>query len=679
MGAEETLHITDHILHTGPDPAVGDCRLNVTLGLSRGLVQSADHKASGVPELVGKVAVGFHLLDRKVGVIPRSGAHQKGEAQRIRAELVHHDERIHHVALGLGHLVTVFIADQTVQIDLGKGDLAGEVNAVHDHAGDPEEQDVITGLQHGGRVKVFIIRGLFRPAKGRERPETGGEPGVQHIRILFDVVAVALRTFMDVRAGDDHLTAILTVPHRDAVSPPELTADAPVLDVFQPVIVNLREVIRDDFDLTGADRFQRGFRQAFHLHEPLLGDHRLDHFAGTLGVRDGHLVGFFLDDQSGFLHVRPDRLAAFEAVHAGILPGFLVHMRIFGHDVDLGQSVCLPNGIVMRVMGRGDLQRTGTEFAIHIFIRDHGDLTADHRDTDRFADVLLITRVFRMDSHGRVTRDGFRTGRGDRQVVTAVIRQHIFEVIQRAGFVFVFHLQVGNGRLQLRRPVDDAGTAVHQPFFIQADECFADGLGETFIQGEAFAIPVTGSAQALDLCHDAVMIFVFPFPNLFQELFPAQVLTVNAFFRQSTFHQHLGGDPRMVGTRNPEGRDTLHAVIADHQVFHGNEHGMAQVQLTGNVRGRDGDHIRLVIRVMVDRIGIIDGFEITLIPPPLIHRFLSVLEIIRLWQLFTHNTPVLGFRCQVSGVRDISPEAYQPSVKNSPDFYKNTGNLIPDI
>ena len=61
--------------------------------------------------------------------------------------------------------------------------LVHEVHAHHHHAGDPEEDDVEAGDQHVGRVVALQLRRLVRPAQRRERPERGGEPGVEHVLV----------------------------------------------------------------------------------------------------------------------------------------------------------------------------------------------------------------------------------------------------------------------------------------------------------------------------------------------------------------------------------------------------------------------------------------------------------------------------------------------------------------
>ena len=69
------------------------------------------------------------------------------------------------------------------------------------HTGYPEEDDVIAGYQSTGWIPSLKYRSLFRPAHGGKRPECRREPGIKNIRILMNVLAVAVRAFGQVRTG----------------------------------------------------------------------------------------------------------------------------------------------------------------------------------------------------------------------------------------------------------------------------------------------------------------------------------------------------------------------------------------------------------------------------------------------------------------------------------------------
>ncbi len=79
-----------------------------------------------------------------------------------------------------------------MDVDVFEGDLAVAVEAEHDHACDPEGEDVARGGEDGGGVEVGeeLVIGLFGgagggPAHGGDWPEGGGEPGVEDVGVLF--------------------------------------------------------------------------------------------------------------------------------------------------------------------------------------------------------------------------------------------------------------------------------------------------------------------------------------------------------------------------------------------------------------------------------------------------------------------------------------------------------------
>ncbi len=63
------------------------------------------------------------------------------------------------------------ITHQSVNVDLPERDFTGELEPHHDHAGDPEKDDVEAGNQYAGRVERFQCSGVFGPAQGAEGPE----------------------------------------------------------------------------------------------------------------------------------------------------------------------------------------------------------------------------------------------------------------------------------------------------------------------------------------------------------------------------------------------------------------------------------------------------------------------------------------------------------------------------
>jgi hypothetical protein len=124
-----------------------------------GAVYVHEEEPCGVPDLVGEGAVAFGAGFVEGDVGAGRGHRGQRESDRISAVLLHDFNGVNDVALGLGHLFAVGIADQGVDVHLAKrdrlgkraraavghGHVARKPAAQHDHAGYPEEKDVEAG------------------------------------------------------------------------------------------------------------------------------------------------------------------------------------------------------------------------------------------------------------------------------------------------------------------------------------------------------------------------------------------------------------------------------------------------------------------------------------------------------------------------------------------------------
>ena len=223
-------------------------------------------------------------------------------------------ERVEGVALALGHLLPFGVAHETVDVDVLEGNASREVARHHHHAGDPEEDDVVARHEHGAR-QVQVVHVLFDafgigPAKGREGNHGGGIPGVEHVFVARKLHA-GTRLLLGFGFVMRHVDiACFVVPGRNLMAPPELTRNAPVLNVFKPLAINALPLFREDVDFTRFDGFETHFgdglariERAFgrglaHRHEPLVREHRFDHFAGARDDRHHVLVLLHPDEKT---------------------------------------------------------------------------------------------------------------------------------------------------------------------------------------------------------------------------------------------------------------------------------------------------------------------------------------------------------------------------------------------
>ena len=122
-------------------------RLTGSVGLGRGDALRSRRRRSlqearGVPQLGGEVAVALDALLIQLDVAALAFHRRHGEAQRVGAVLVDQAERIDRVALRLGHLLPVRVADQAVEVERLPRHLAHELDPLHRHPRVPEEHDV---------------------------------------------------------------------------------------------------------------------------------------------------------------------------------------------------------------------------------------------------------------------------------------------------------------------------------------------------------------------------------------------------------------------------------------------------------------------------------------------------------------------------------------------------------
>lgn len=237
-------HFSLDLLQLRADPAVGLAEVHIASELAARLAlllgvgcQAAvmafavhQHKARSIPELVAEVAIALAALAVEVDAAAQRCQGGKGEAQcvrsvggdafgefllsvlahlrgglglaqaggalfqqRLQRDAVDQIHGVQHIAFGLAHLLALRIAHQAVDVDMLERHATCEVRGHHDHAGDPEENDVVARHQYrGGQVEVVVIIGrvaLIGPAHGAERHHGGGVPGVQHVGIAGQLLA----------------------------------------------------------------------------------------------------------------------------------------------------------------------------------------------------------------------------------------------------------------------------------------------------------------------------------------------------------------------------------------------------------------------------------------------------------------------------------------------------------
>ena len=400
------------------------------------------------------------------------------------------------------------------------------------------------------------------------------------------------------------------------MAPPQLTADAPVLDVAHPREVHVFVLFRYERDAAVFNGSNGRFCQRLGRYVPLVSQPRLDDGAGAVALRYFQGVIVDADQQAGFVKISNDLFTRFKAIQAGVfgwqgaVDGFVElavevehlsssqHFGVFVEDVQQRQVVALADFVVIEIVGRGDFHAAGAEFRIAVVVSYDRDAAANQWQLYEFADQSLVAFVFRVYRNGSIAEHGFRAGGGNHQVIQTFSRlgavsQRVAKVPQEAFLVVVFNLKVGDGGVQLGVPVDQTLAAIDQAVFVQAYKGFFHGFGQAVIHGETFAAPVYGRAKATDLTADITAGLIFPFPDFIEEFFATQVVAVQTLCFDLTLNQHLGGDTGVVGARLPQGVATLHAAETDQGVHDRVVETVTHVKAAGDVRRRDHDGVRV--------------------------------------------------------------------------------------
>ena len=560
-----------------------------------------EHKATGVPDLGHKAAglLGARAAGKLAGLLVELGvkAHvlvvgDEGEqvvAHGVCAIFGHEIHGIHAVTLGLGHAAAVFGQDCGVDDHVLEGDLIGEVERAHHHAGHPKRNDVAGGDQGLGGIMALHLLRMLRPALGGEGEQLRGEPGVQHAGVLNHMMAAALRTYLDIVHGGVFPATVLAGEHRDPMTPPQLAGDAPVFDVVHPGEVGLLPTGGMEGDGTGGHGICSRTLELVHRHKPLLREPRLQRGVAAIAVHDRMLVVFHMIQQVVVFEPRQDGGAGLIAVHAGEIAVAVHHASMLIKDVDLLQAMSLAHGKVVGVMGGGDLHKAGAKAGVHMPIGEDGNLTAHDGQHHSGAHELGGLRVVLRHGNAGVAQHGLRTGGGHHDVILAVYRlfEGVAQVPEVALLGLVLSLVVRDRRGAGRAPVHDALAAIDEPRMVPVAKDLAHRIGKLRAHGELLVREVCRTAHALDLFDDGAAVVAGPVPAGIDELLAAQLQPRNAFALELFVHLGLGRDAGVVQAHDPPGRDALHAVVADEGVLNGVVHGMAHVQHAGHIGGRN--------------------------------------------------------------------------------------------
>ena len=401
--------------------------------------------------------------------------------------------------------------------------------------------------------------------------------------------------------------------------PPHLAADAPILQVGHPVVIDLRPAVGVEFHLAvGHDGL--AFLHARVFEEPLLAQTALDRHVGALGVAEVVLIRLFFDEAADFREQLGGAFARGKAFHAGeVLASELVEHAVRMHDVDHRQVVALADFEVGLVVRGGDFEDAGAEGEIDVFVSDDREwrlIFDGQRAAHVFADEMGVALVLGIHGDGGVARDHFRTRGGDGEPGAGLFDDLDFEVIHDGVLRLHDDLLIAERGEGGRAPVHHALATVDEALFVEIDEHAHDAGVVVVVKGEALAAPVAGGAEFLELLDDDAAVLFLPLPDLRHEALAAEIVAVldDALLFQRLLDDVLRGDAGVVGAGEPEHFLAEHAGATGENVLDGVVQHMAEREDARDVRRRDDDGVSRALLAHASGI----GFKAFVVEPALI-------------------------------------------------------------
>ena len=292
------------------------------------------------------------------------------------------------------------------------------------------------------------------------------------------------------------------------MSPPQLTADTPVFNVFQPVAVCILIFGRVELQLVVHYRRQCHISEMLHLEEPLHRQFRFDGYVGTF--RETYLIciSFYLFQQSCCIQVFFNLRTYVETIHTYIQSCSFTQCTVVIENINRRKVVFFSQHVVVHVVCRSNFQTTSTEFNVYIAVFNNRNHTSYQRNDNFLTFQPLVLRVCRVDAHSCITHDGFRTSCSYYGITATlcvavydftfssgftahvVISYVITQVIQFAMLFFVDYFFVRQGSQCFRVPVYHTYATVNQPLVIKFHEYLDYALATGFVHGESRTVPV---------------------------------------------------------------------------------------------------------------------------------------------------------------------------------------------
>ena len=184
------------------------------------------------------------------------------------------------------------IENEAVEVHLFKRNFASDIEAHHNHAGDPGEEDVRGGFHDIERI--IRSRILFGPAGTNDWPVRAREPSVKGI-LVADVSNTGLFNFFKVGTTIKNPVRLIGSfrvgfsKHRDGDAPRDLARNVPIFEVFEVIDDNFLLAFWIKLNFVVVEMLDSDSGEFFDVNKPLFFEGGLKNGAAFVTV--GNRVG----------------------------------------------------------------------------------------------------------------------------------------------------------------------------------------------------------------------------------------------------------------------------------------------------------------------------------------------------------------------------------------------------
>ena len=343
-----------------------------------------------------------------------------------------------------------------------------------------------------------IGRRLVGPAEARKGEQARREPRVEHVLVLRErellrpATVLFERCLARLRLGRRHVYAHVDAVDLgkvrwDAVAPPELARDAPVLDVVKEVEPHLLRLLGQDGQLAVAHCVRGALCHPGAIDPPLGLEDWLDDVTSPAADGDGHCVILLAAEEPKILERLEHSHARVEAHHALKLSAISRHLTLISEDRDLLEAVTAAALEIIRVVRGRDLDRARPEAHVDEHRVRHDRDLAWHEGMNEEASVeLLVPRIVWVNCHRGVAEHRLGTRRRDDHFLVRALDlvrkrpDHAEDIrielvaghlpLGALGDRLLVNLQIGDDRLQRAAPVGEAHVAVDDLVLVELQE-----------------------------------------------------------------------------------------------------------------------------------------------------------------------------------------------------------------